>query len=420
MRTVLFIENQHNTERHFIRGFRIGAHRAGWNSPRIWLRQPDGAVKPAETLSREIEEHSPDLIVWMMAHVMVQPGFLETEAIRHIPKASLWFDDYQRTYAIQRYPENHQRLARQCHLKTYVWDGYWRRKFEEHFAVACLPIHLAADEIELFPSDPTHFKGFEDSLIFIGNTPSLDAIFKEAAALPAACLQLVRDTRRIIEKSAYGRIPYDALDEAYQSMSPKLRAAVDRCRQDLVVHVLINRQAWLLGKREVRLRILRLAAQQRPLAILSGHSDKSFAGPDEISRDLGTCRCPVKFISTDHVSLTQLGCLYHIGGLHLQATDPQSVAGGIPLRVFETAASARPLLSDFKPELADCFQPGQEILCYQNDQDFADKLNDALKHPERFKEIGEAAHQRFLKEHTWKHRFLQIAADADEPGCDFP
>ncbi len=415
MKKVLFIEFRYSSERHFIHGFRAGAIRSGWKPAFVWLCDESNHRKSPEQITREIEEQAPDLIMWVSDCVLPFAECLEGGPVRNIPKVSLWFDDYMRTFALPLCPEKHQRLVKECSLKTYVWDGFWRKKFQERFNIFSYPIHLGADEIECFPSEPTHFKGFEDSLIFVGNTPSFDSIKKEASLMPLPCSQIILLTQEIIARSPYGRLPYEAYDEAFHSLSAKGKTAVTHFRRDIAQNILINRLVWMLGKREVRIRILRLAAQQRQVVILSGHSDKFFADAAEFGRDIGQSRHPLKFINTAHVKLDELGCLYHIGGLHLQATDPQSVEGGIPFRVFETSASGRPLLSDFKPELGDCFKSDLEMLYYQNDQDFSDKLQEALKNPARLKEIGEAACQRFLKEHTWTHRFRHVVEMADKP-----
>ncbi len=409
MGTVLFIEDAYHTERHVTRGFRLGAVRSGWTPKVAWLRDPNGQQRPFEDLMRDIEESAPDLIVWTMDWVLPCAKALMQERFRHIPKASLWFDDFQRTYAIHRYTEEHRRLGKEHRLQTYVWDGYWRNQFESKLQVSSLPIHLAADEIDYFPQDATRFKGYENTVVFIGNIPSLASILNEVSALPVFCRSFIERTAQIIQTGAYALLPYEAMERAYHELTFKCKVAVDHFRQDIGQGIVLNRLAWLFGKREVRLRILRLALQQADLVILSGHSEKTFAQADELSREFAGSRHRVHFINTDHVELHQLGCLYHIGGLHLQATDPQSVEGGIPFRVFETAASGRPLLSDRKPELAAAFEGGREILFYESDQDFSEKLSVALQERARWKDIGDAAYNRFLREHTWKHRFQALA-----------
>jgi hypothetical protein len=409
MKKVLFIENQNKTEHSFIRGFRVGCIRAGWKPAMIWIRDDQAKLRPAKVITQEISAENPDLIVWIMDTALPIAECLQSPSVKKVPKASLWFDDFERAYSIHVHSNAHQALSHSGNLKTYIWDGYWRKQFSQKFSTPCLPIHLAADPIYNQPGEPSHFKGFDDSVIFIGNIPSLNFIEKEAEVLPQPCRRLIDYARVILSEASYGLSPYAARDEAYESLPGKSKKVVEHFREDVAKNILLNRLVWMLAKRETRLRILRLTAQQRQLAVLSGHSDKSFVKVDELSRDLKGVAYPVKFISTDHVAPDHLGCLYHIGGLHLQATDPQSVEGGIPFRVFETAASARPLLSDFKPELAECFKEDHEMLYYQNDQDFSDSLAKALKDSFRWKEIGEAAHKRFLKEHTWQHRFEQIS-----------
>lgn len=376
----------------------------------IWIRDNHDKLRSTKTISQEIESENPDLIVWIMDTALPIAECLQSPALLRIPKASLWFDDYERAYAIHVHSDAHKALSQSGNLNTYVWDGFWRKQFAQKFSVPCLPIHLAADPIYNQPGEPTHFKGFDDSVIFIGNIPSLNFIEQESNVLPQPCRRLIEYARVILSEAPYATSPYAARDEAFESLPAKSKKVVNHFREDVAKNILLNRLVWMLAKRETRLRILRLTAQQRQLVVLSGHSDKSFVKIDELSRDLNGVPQPVKFINTDHVELDHLGCLYHIGGLHLQATDPQSIEGGIPFRVFETAASARPLLSDFKPELAECFEEGREMLYYQNDQDFSDSLARALKNAPRWKEIGHAARERFLKEHTWQHRFEEISS----------
>ncbi|MDD2708572.1 MAG: glycosyltransferase [Verrucomicrobiae bacterium] len=418
MSTVLFIESYYHTERHFTRGFRVGAIRAGWRPEVVWLRDERKQFRPAPELAREIASHRPDLIMWIMDGVLPVAECLEADGVRAVPKVSMWFDDFERTAYIHRFTGKHRSLCARARLRTCVWDGYWRKQFKDRLSIPAYPIHLAADEVDYGPAEPTHFKGYDDSLIFIGNIPSREYLREQMALLPLPCAQMLEQVGRVIAESPYARLPYDALAEVQAGLQPKSRKIVEHFREDAGQDILVKRLAWMQGKRDVRLRILRLAARQRQVVILSGHSERTFASADELTCDIGGSACPVKFIATDHVPLHQIGCLYHIGGLHLQATDPQSVEGGIPFRVFETTASGRPLLSDFKPELAQCYKPGEEMLCYRDDRDFADCLSQALHQPELLRSVAEAGYRRFLAEHTWRNRFLQVAEAARSEGAD--
>lgn len=411
MSVVLFIEKQHNTERHFTHGFRLGAIHSGWTPRVVWLSDANGKHKDPIQLRKEIEEAQPDIIFWLMDSMLPFAECLESDNLVNIPKISFWFDDFQRTSYIHELTEKHQRLQNQYSLMTYVWDGYWRDEFKKQFSIDSRPIHLAADDSEIFPGEPTHFKGYDDYIVFTGNTPSLNYIRELANVLPRPCQDLVERVRERIEKLAYGLLPYAALSEEIENLHPKAKVVVEHFREIPGQRILLNRLAWLLGKREVRLRILKLAAQQRPVLILSGHTDRSNAHPKEFERDLGATKHQLKFIETSHLEAHQLGALYHIRGLQIQATDPQSVRGGIPFRVFETAAAARPLLADYKPELAECFEPQKEILLYRSDLEFPEMLAVALKNKARLDEVGACAHKRFLNEHTWKHRFQKIVTE---------
>jgi hypothetical protein len=405
MSTVLFIEGRHGTERHFTRGFRLGAVRSGWKVDVVWLQDKSGAATPHDIIRRQILEARPELVVWIMDQALALHETLMTSGIREIPKAALWFDDYHRAYAIHQFREQYIDLARNGELKTYVWDGYWRKQFERNFGVTCEPIHLAADEGDYYPAEANQFKELDDHLIFIGNTPSFQYVTKTMALFPQPCQKLLQVTGARISKESYARLPYDLLEEVYQNLSAKERTTVDHFRSSLENRIVLNRLVWLLGKREVRLRILKLAARQKPVLILSGHSDRSFSEPAELAADLGETAHGVKFVNTSETPLERIGDLYHAGLLHLQATDPQSVEGGIPFRVFETAASERPLLSDSRLELKACFESEKEILLFESDQDFSSQLEKAIANAPELRALARRSRQRFLQEHTWKHRF---------------
>jgi spore maturation protein CgeB len=82
-------------------------------------------------------------------------------------------------------------------------------------------------------------------------------------------------------------------------------------------------------------------------------------------------------------------------------------------RLFEAAACATPIVSDYWPGLEQFFEPGREILVVSNAHEVEDALS--LDH-EQLRHIGEAARQRVLAEHTADHRggellsLLEVAA----------
>ena len=76
-----------------------------------------------------------------------------------------------------------------------------------------------------------------------------------------------------------------------------------------------------------------------------------------------------------------------------------------PTRVFEVAGAGACMLCDDWPGIADCFEPGTEILVVRSAEDVAEALhaNDASAR----RRIGDAFHARALRDHTYAQRALQ-------------
>jgi spore maturation protein CgeB len=77
-----------------------------------------------------------------------------------------------------------------------------------------------------------------------------------------------------------------------------------------------------------------------------------------------------------------------------------------PTRVFEAAGAAACLITDAWPGIEMFLEPGREVLVARNGDDVAEHLRglDAA----RARQIGEAARQRILNEHTYTQRAAQL------------
>lgn len=77
-----------------------------------------------------------------------------------------------------------------------------------------------------------------------------------------------------------------------------------------------------------------------------------------------------------------------------------------PTRVFEAAGAAACLLCDAWQGIEQFLEPGREVLCVQSGQEVAETLRSLTD--ERARQIGRAARQRILREHTYDHRALEL------------
>ena len=77
----------------------------------------------------------------------------------------------------------------------------------------------------------------------------------------------------------------------------------------------------------------------------------------------------------------------------------------VRLRDFEAPMSGAFYLVERFDELAEFFEPGEEIVFFENEEDLADKARYYLDHDEERRRIRDAGMRRARQEHTWHKRF---------------
>ncbi|UNC93639.1 CgeB family protein [Candidatus Contubernalis alkaliaceticus] len=77
----------------------------------------------------------------------------------------------------------------------------------------------------------------------------------------------------------------------------------------------------------------------------------------------------------------------------------------IRLRDFEVPMSGGFYLVEYMEELEEFFKVGEEIVCYHNLEDLAEKIHYYLKHDEKREKIRRAGVERCRRDHTWQKRF---------------
>ena len=62
------------------------------------------------------------------------------------------------------------------------------------------------------------------------------------------------------------------------------------------------------------------------------------------------------------------------------------------------------VLTDFREQLAELFQVGEEVACYQEPGEIPELAQFYLRHPQVRERMTAKARQRVLAEHTYRHR----------------
>jgi spore maturation protein CgeB len=78
------------------------------------------------------------------------------------------------------------------------------------------------------------------------------------------------------------------------------------------------------------------------------------------------------------------------------------------MRLFEATGVGTCLITDWKENLTQLFEPDCEVVTYRSAEECAEKVKWLLDHPQRRDAIAQAARDRTLKDHTFKHRAIQL------------
>lgn len=84
------------------------------------------------------------------------------------------------------------------------------------------------------------------------------------------------------------------------------------------------------------------------------------------------------------------------------------------MRLFEATGVGTCLITDWKDNLGELFEPGKEVLAYRSVEECVELIRHYLAHEEEREAIGRAAQARTLREHTYFHR-MQELVDIVEP-----
>jgi len=81
---------------------------------------------------------------------------------------------------------------------------------------------------------------------------------------------------------------------------------------------------------------------------------------------------------------------------------------GLNIRHFEITAYGGFMLTYWTPELASCFEIGQECDVFRNEAELLDKIGYYLERPDTRRQIAAAGQRRTLGEHLYSHRITRL------------
>lgn len=95
--------------------------------------------------------------------------------------------------------------------------------------------------------------------------------------------------------------------------------------------------------------------------------------------------------------------LYPLTAVNFNCTSKQ-MKGAVNQRVFDVPATESFLLTDYREQVENLFEPGREIICYRSPEEATELAREYLARPKARLAVAKAARTRILKEHSYEHR----------------
>lgn len=103
----------------------------------------------------------------------------------------------------------------------------------------------------------------------------------------------------------------------------------------------------------------------------------------------------------------QLPHFYPCSDINFNCTSKQ-MKGAVNQRIFDVPATGSFVLTDWREQMDELFDPHTEIACYHEPEEVPELIRHYLKHPQERQRIATAARKRILAEHTWQHRLQSM------------
>ena len=405
---VIFLESQEGLQSLFTRGLCSGAIAAGWKPELIFLADAAGRPRTEKDVRNDLLQKQPDAVCFLMDAPLDLKNLWDAPSLAPIDKVSLWFDDYYRSPKTLAHPEIWTDWQKKYGVRVGIWDDYWRCQWKKLTGFDAFPTHLAADPRVLRPGAESWNRAWNERAAFIGTVPSLKSLEKFSEAFPAYLRRFLDEICEAMRVAFWPIKPYDICQSSRSFLGIKYARAIDAALKEPASLALWNHLLWRWGKRIARLRGLSAVAQAGSIAIMSGHGTESFAGEDELRAALPR-GIDMVFADTTSVPERLWRGLFQTGKFQLQITDPQSMEGGLPFRVFECGACGVPLLSDHRSELTTLFPEGSGLITAPTEAGLKERAARMfqMSKPE-LGDLGQRLHQNFMAQHTWEIRWRQL------------
>ena len=98
---------------------------------------------------------------------------------------------------------------------------------------------------------------------------------------------------------------------------------------------------------------------------------------------------------------------YPRAAVNFNCTSKQ-MKGAVNQRVFDVPATGSFLLTDYREQVENLFEPGREIICYHSPEEATELARRYLARPKDRLAVALAARKRILAEHSYEHRLRRL------------
>lgn len=168
-------------------------------------------------------------------------------------------------------------------------------------------------------------------------------------------------------------------------------------RAGLLARQMLTGEGWRRAAGRVKKRFADKAQKSETDKQLGLLSLRPFALPGEILGGALSDEEMIKMYSRAKINLGFSSC----GETHATANRILQVR----LRDFEVPMAGGFYMVEYMEELAEFFRIGEEIVCYRDKEDLADKIRFYLAHDTERERIRRRGYERAQRDHTWHKRF---------------
>lgn len=106
-------------------------------------------------------------------------------------------------------------------------------------------------------------------------------------------------------------------------------------------------------------------------------------------------------------SITMMPKIFHCSKINLNITS-KTIQTGIPLRVFDVLGAGGFLITNYQQELLDYFEPGIDLVVYEDVTDLQEKVDYYLKHETEREQIARNGYQKVCEQYTYDIALKEI------------